>query len=330
MARFPKPFFRKPRKLWYVQIDGKQHNLGPDETAAFDEYHRLMRQPREQRSVRPESVAALIDQFLDWTEKHRAPDTYIWYQSRLQEFVRKWPDVLIHELKPYHVQQWIDGFDVASGTKRNYARSIMRCMTWCEEQGLIDRNPIRHFKKPRGGKREQVISPAEYQAILNCFKRQGMRDLLTFAWCTGARAAECLAIEKRHVDLANHRIVFPVNEEKMERAPRIIYLTENAEEIICRLNMQTAEGHLFRNCDGLPWSTEAINCAFCRVQKKLDVKYCLTAFRHSFAHRMLRSGVDALTVSVLMGHSDTTTLSRVYSHLTQAPDYLMTALKKGA
>lgn len=29
MAHYPKPFFRAPRGLWYVQIDGKQINLGP-------------------------------------------------------------------------------------------------------------------------------------------------------------------------------------------------------------------------------------------------------------------------------------------------------------
>jgi hypothetical protein len=29
MSHYPKPFFRKSRGLWYVQIADKQHNLGP-------------------------------------------------------------------------------------------------------------------------------------------------------------------------------------------------------------------------------------------------------------------------------------------------------------
>ena len=73
-----------------------------------------------------------------------------------------------------------------------------------------------------------------------------------------------------------------------------------------------------------------MNCWFIRLQKKLGVKYCLTSFRHSFTHRMLRNGVDALTVSILMGHADTTMVAKVYSHLTQASDYLLAALQKGA
>jgi integrase len=257
MARTPKPWFREDRQSWFVTIDGKRQNLGPDKTKAHQKFHELMSKPVQKRVVLPASVAVLVDQFLEWVQQHRAPDTYVWYQTRLQLFVRKWPDLLITELRPFHVQQWIDGYKVASGTKRNFARSIMRCMTWCEEQGLIDRSPIRFFKKPRGGKREQVISPAEYKAILGCFKRPFMRDLLTFAWETGARAAEILDIEDRHCDLINQRIIFPVDEEKMERAPRVIYLTETAERIIRRLMRQ---GKLFRNSDGLPWTTDAVNC----------------------------------------------------------------------
>ena len=87
MPHHPKPFYRKPRKLWYVQIDGKQHNLGPDREAAFRRYHELMREPKQTRGVAPKSVVGLINQFLDWCEKHRAPKTYEWYRQRLQLFI---------------------------------------------------------------------------------------------------------------------------------------------------------------------------------------------------------------------------------------------------
>jgi hypothetical protein len=62
-----------------------------------------MQEPKEHRRVVPEAVALLIDQFRDGTEKHRAPDTYRWYKDRLQAFVDRYPDLLIGQLKPYHV-----------------------------------------------------------------------------------------------------------------------------------------------------------------------------------------------------------------------------------
>ena len=304
-------------------------------------------------------------------------------------FARKYPDLLTKELKPIHVQQWIDGYGhLSSGSKRNHARAIVRCMAWAEEQGIIDRSPIARFKKPKGGVRQTVIAPEEYAAILDLIPSEPFRDLVAFAWETGARATECLAIEKRHVDLPAHRIVFPVEEEKMQRMPRIIYLTDAAEQIVRRLVLRHPEGPIFRNTNGLAWNTEAVNCAFValririglrvmkaegftlsddEVQRKIATlqsdhkvkgktvrktavelrkeakkklrnaaacartrKLCLTAFRHSFCHRLLKSGVDALTVSVLMGHADPSMIAKVYSHLSHAPQYLRDALQKAA
>ena len=46
MPKFPKPFFRTARKAWFVQLAGKQINLGPDRDAAFRRYHELMGRPK--------------------------------------------------------------------------------------------------------------------------------------------------------------------------------------------------------------------------------------------------------------------------------------------
>ena len=103
--RFPKPWYRPARGLWYVTLAGRQHNLGPDRKAAFARYKELTAQPAE-RKVCSDSVVIIVDAFLDWTFRHRAPRTYEWYQERLQEFVRSIPPGLsIVQFKPLHVQQ---------------------------------------------------------------------------------------------------------------------------------------------------------------------------------------------------------------------------------
>ncbi len=385
MPRQSKPWFRKDRNAWFVTIDGQRHNLGPNRKRATRKFHSLMAEP-QRRKVQTDLVAGVVDAFLDWCQKHRSHATYVWYQGELQLFVTRYPDLTVAELRPFHVQEWIDSYpNLSSGTKHNYCRAIVRAMNWAEEQGLTDRSPLSHFKKPRAGHRETVISPEEYERILSCVPNENFRDLLVFAWETGARAAECRAIEKRHVDLANARIVFPASEEKMHRIPRVIYLTEEAATIVRRLIRRT-HNRLFVNADGAPWTTEAVNCAFIQIQirmgkqvmrqkgmnvtraeaealvpelrphrvskgrriakmkaelveearrklrsrmaRQLAPKYCLTAFRHSWCHHALRRGLDALTVSILMGHADTGMVSRVYSHLSHAPDFLRQAAQK--
>jgi integrase len=386
MPHYPKPFFRKSRGLWYVQLDGMQHNLGPDRDAAFKAYRDLMAQPVAKPVVRGDHVAAVVDRFLDWVQKNRAPDTYIWYQTRLQLFVSRYPDLTVEQLRPIHVQEWIDGFDASPGTRRNYARAIQRAMRWAAQMGCIGANPIADFRKPRGGTRTTVLSREEFDELLSLARSDEFRELLRFAWETGARAAECLGVERRHVDLAGGRIVFPVEEAKMERAPRIIYLNDTALSIVRKLCVRNPQGKLFRNRSGEAWTTEAVNCAFVAVQHRLGrlrlkaekatlteeevssciaglkpmrtakgkavrktqielreearrklwnrkaaekaPKYCLTVLRHSWCQHALRRGLDALTVSVLMGHADCSMVTKVYSHLNYAPDYLREAVQK--
>ena len=384
MARTSKPWYRKDRKAWFVTIEGERHNLGPDRKFAHQQFHELMRRP-EKPAVQPSLLVALGDRFLDWVEKHRSAKTYIWYQSRLQLFTKRYPTLQADCLKPFHIQEWIDSFDLSSGSKRNYARAVTRCMNWCEEQGLIERSPLAHFKKPRGGKRDKVISADEYVAIRQQIRNDDFRDLVMFIWETGARAAECLAIEPRHVDHTNSRIVFPVSEEKMERAPRIIYLNASARGIVER-RMTAGGKNVFSNTAGAAWTTESVNCAFISLQIRLGMasikekglavsddevrefaatlqpqrkvrgktvakterellnearrkliyklaclhasKVCLTNFRHTWCHNALTSGLDALTVSMLMGHADPSMVARVYSHLNHAPDYLLKAVER--
>ena len=103
----PKPFYRKSRDTWYVEVDGRQINLGKDREAAFQRYHAIMAAPPE---VRPThaigtgeglKLTELFDRFLDWVKQHRSPDTYVWYQYRLQRFADRFPDLTMGQLRPY-------------------------------------------------------------------------------------------------------------------------------------------------------------------------------------------------------------------------------------
>ena len=86
MAKTPKPWLRKGRG-WFVTIGGKQHNLGRDKKAAFQEYYRLMQRSPERQRVSGASMAAIIDDFLEYLSKNRASDTYRWYRDLLQKFI---------------------------------------------------------------------------------------------------------------------------------------------------------------------------------------------------------------------------------------------------
>lgn len=271
MSHYPKPFFRKSRQLWYVQLNGRQFNLGPDRDEAFTRYHELMAKPEPK--VLPTTAAPLVvvlcDRFLDWVQLHRSAGTYQWYWWRLQKFVRKYPELTADELQPFHVQEWVDSLHVAATTQRNCIRAVKRSLRWAQQQGYIKTNPITELEAPSPERREVVIAEDEYQRLLEAIPDPAFYNLVVTSWETGCRPQESLRVEARHVDLKNQRWVFPKSESKTKRIARVVYLTDTAFEITARLVRTYPTGRLFRNSNGKPWTNYAVQCAFQRLRIRL-------------------------------------------------------------
>ena len=266
MARRPKPWFRG---AWFVTLGGTQHNLGPHKKQAFDLFYELMRQPHEEK-VDPRSLTGIIDAFLAWVEKHRSPDTFEWYRYRLQRFAEKHPTLPLGELRPFHAQKWVDSYAKLSVTsRRNYLRTIKRCLSWAVRQGYLDKNPLAALEVPSGERKEFAIAQEQYEELLSYCQEENFRNLVVITWETGCRPQELLRVEARHVDPANQRWVFPQKESKGKRAPRIVYLSEHAMKVTAKLMAANPTGELFRNSAGKPWTTDAVNCAFDRIQVRM-------------------------------------------------------------
>jgi integrase len=273
MPHYPKPFFKQTRQSWYIEIDRKQYKLGQcSEEEAWDRASELKKKLRANIKVCGESLVALIDAFLEWTQHRRSPDTYEWYRYRVERFARRYPELRASELTPQHVDEWVDSYpELSNGSKRNYIRSIQRVLSWSLRQGIIDRNPIAHMEKPKAGRRERIVRKEEFDDILSRARDDDLRDLLVATWETGCRPQESLVVEARHVDLENARWLFPASEAKTD-FPRFVYLTGRAMEITKRRMLRYPSGPLFRNSEGAPWTTEAVNCAFIRIQIRMGLR----------------------------------------------------------
>jgi integrase len=182
-------------------------------------------------------------------------------------------------------------------------------------------------EKPEPQDRDVVVSPEEYEKVLTLV-RGGFRDLLVMAWESGIRPQEIRVVEAKHLDFTHGRIVFPVKEFKGKKLPRVVYLPDEAFALARKLAAAYETGPIFRNADGVPWTRYAINCAFIRLQKKLGRKLHLGAFRKSFATEALKNGVDVVTTSHLLGHTNPAMLAKVYARMQHDPEYLRGQAKK--
>lgn len=129
-------------------------------------------------------------------------------------------------------------------------------------------------------------------------------------------------MEAHHIDIERGLVVFPASQAKGERYERVIYLTESAKKICQPLLTKNPDGPIFRNTRGRPWNKNAINSRFQRLKKKLSKRVFAYCIRHSFATQGLVDGVDSVTLSLLMGHADVSTLAKNYAHLSRRQDFL--------
>ena len=334
----PQPWFRPARNTWYVTIEGVQHNLQTaDQAEAIRRWHRLLGQSNDALQSDAASVASLLAAFADWAERHCSEATYGWYRRYLKSFVARVPaGLMVSQLKPFHVTQWLDGHPGwGDSSRRGAITALKRAFQWAVEEGYLVRSPVASLKKPAIPRRQTTLTREQRQLILREVSDDAFRDLLIAAEETGVRPQELRLVEARHVDLANRVWVFPPNEHKTGKKthqPRVVFLTDSAVELTKRRLALFAEGPLFRNARGEPWTCNAVRCRFRRLRNRLSTDLpadlCAYLYRHTYATEALQNGVDPITVAELMGHKDATMVSRVYQHVGMKREHMLAAARR--
>ena len=328
MPRPNKIWYWKARREWFVTIKGRRHRLGRNKKDAQLRFHQLMAAPDERRAVvDPDSAAAIIDEFLEWTKRNKKTETYKWYTKHCQTFIDHIGVVPIVDLTTNHVQKWIDSRDVSDGTKNGMWRAINRAFNWAVKQELIDRNPAVNVEKPGQQHRDDFVTEEEHRAVLDHTTDQAFKDLVTIAYECGPRPQELLRVEARHVEFDKSRWHFPPREGKKERR-RCVYLTRNAERITERLVKDFPDGPIFRNLRGTPWTPYSVNCRFKRLEGKVGRKLCLYLYRHAWVTRKLVAGVDSSVLKDLAGHADAQMINRVYGRVAEDHKFMLEQARK--
>ena len=317
MARTPKPWYRSERKAWFVTINCKRYNLGPNKSEAEKKFYQLMASP-----IQPDKITLyeLMDDFLEWTQKHRAERTYTFYKHHLNRFAAENKDMECSDMRPFHAQRWLDSKEWGGTYKGAFVRTLKRCFNWGVRQGYLTHNPIRFLDKPKENHRDTPVTREEYDIIFkHTMNTDSFHDVVVFSWETGARPQETLRFTGSQFDEKNKRIVM---ENPKARGPRwrIIHLNDTAFEVVKR--NPRPKGPVFRNRLGAPWTSNACSLRFGRIQNKVGRRVALYDFRHAYGTDMLKAGVDPVTVAELMGHTDVKMLMQVYQHLSQDIDYM--------
>jgi len=329
MGRTPKPWWWEERKGYYAFIHGSRRRLGTSLVEAKNTLKALLQQPQG-RPVSYDSVAIILDDFISWCTENRKPKTARGYEDFCQSFLDSFPHLKVFDLTSANVTVWLqDQKTWNSTTKRNAITALQRAFNWAVKNRGLERNPIRGMEKPEANRRTVVLTPQEFDAIIDNTKDAAFRELLIVSYDSGARPQEIKQMEARHIQIDKFRCVIPSEEAKGRQKARVIYFpTYRCQEIIKRRVQEHPEGKIFRNHRGRDWTASAIKCRFDRMEDKVGKRYNHYAFRHTFITRKLLAGVDSHIVASLSGHSDTKMLDTVYSHVAEDYSFMLKQAKK--
>jgi integrase len=336
MGRPPTIWFREYDGWYYTTHRGKRHKLARKKKDATRVFHALLaKSDEDQDEELPKrspllSFKRLADLYLDHCKREKDEKTFELQRHFLQSFcdfvkVRKAAD-----LKPSHVSEWLAMKPTWKHNSRVTARGILRsCLRWAVEEGLLARDPLPNMKVGQMYGRERILTADEKKKIIEAVRDQTFRDFVLFLEKTGARPySEASSVTAAMIDWDAGSITLAKHKNARKGKRRMIYFTEDVEEMLRRRVERYPEGPLFLTNRGIPFNNRNTHGRLRRLEKKLGIpRFNLYSYRHSYITDALAKGLTADVVAELVGNS-ARTISKYYAHLEQRQDVLRDAARR--
>ena len=162
--------------------------------------------------------------------------------------------------------------------------------------------------------RIRFLTDAEAQRLVNACPSD-LRALVRAALLTGARRGELAALIAADVNLKTAQIY--IAESKSDKPRHIPLNPEGLEHFREAITGKIGDQLVFTRSDGAAWGhnyhVRALKLACDGAKVKPMVSF--HELRHTYASHLAQAGVDLLTISKLLGHSDTRITAKHYAHL---------------
>jgi integrase len=346
MSRPKKPWFRKGRNAWYIELGGRQIKLadGPKnavtEALAWEEFRRLMVEIADNPPVdggNP-TVASICDEYLERNQSVLASSTLYENRLYLQKFCDRHGPRLVRDCIPYHLVTWVQEHPSwESKWTQSYAiRVVKRAFNWAAEMGLISENPFASVKPPRGQSKRRPIKPEEYKQLLDAAGEDSrLGEILRFLRLTGCRPGELRQLRWQDVHMESEFPAIVIEKHKTSSTqsvpmPRIIPILPELGLLLTTIaERQEHEKYVFVTSRRLPWARSSIQQSIRRIRRRIGLSddVVLYAIRHGVATSLVRNGNDLRTIADLLGHTNVRT-TELYIHSTDQLAALTEAMSR--
>jgi integrase len=233
------------------------------------------------------------------------------------------------------------GAGLAPRTVGHVHRLMHRVFGHAVKWGVITGNPVASAEPPRVQRTEiEILAPDEIKAVLHALRGRPLYPVAVLGLATGMRRGELVALRwcdvdmetgkvrvERSLEQTNAGLAFKAPKTKAGR--RVVSIPSSVvaelrrhwrqqQEHRLALGMGKAGGDdlVFTRMDGAPWPPDALTTDWARTVRALKLpKVTLHALRHTHVSQLIASGLDVVTVSRRIGHSNPTVTLGVYAHL---------------
>lgn len=283
---------------------------------------------KELRKSRPDRYT--IDEGLkDWLQRVQSRcqlSTLRDYESAIYyHLIPKFGDLAIGELTALKIKEWLADLPCSNKRKNNILIPLRQLYDEMYHDEIIDKNPLTRVKNLSLQTREpQPFTPDEIGIILNELTGQ-KKNLIQFAFWSGLRTSELIALRWQDVDLEQNCIHVRVAKvrnhlkgTKTKSGERTVVLQSQAREAL--LNQQKFTGKINETVfhdprTDKPWNDDQAirRNVWTPTLKRLGIKYRNPyQTRHTFASAMLSRGNNPLWVAQQMGHKDWGQIRKTY------------------
>ncbi|WP_294754447.1 tyrosine-type recombinase/integrase [uncultured Ruminococcus sp.] len=262
--------------------------------------------------------------------------------------------IRIDKMNPRQIQAFINSLASKGANQRNgnplspktikhYYSLISEVFTFAEKMDVVSQNPCKKVSIPKGQyKEKEIYSPAEIQKILNLLENEPIKYQVFFTLMiySGFRRGEMLGLEWKDVNFESSIISIRrtsnytsmkgtyTDTTKTRRSQRTLKFPEHIMSLLKKYKSEQAEhafkcgdkwienDRLFTKWNGEPMYNGQPYSWFEGFCEKNDIPFRgIHCFRHTFASLLVNQGVDIVTVSGALGHSEVSTTSNIYCHM---------------
>lgn len=300
--KYAKHFPNSPRAAWFGERGGEGMTVGQ----LLDRWMAGASSGRLSKTGRPLSKAGRMS-----------------YESAIRVHLGpRFGAYAIDNLSADQVRLFLADLDVAPKTENNILTPLRQAYRWAFDEGLIESNPLDRVRAATVERRDpDPFTVEEIRAILEACTEPQHRSLFQFAFATGLRPSEYIALEwpdvdwdERIVRVVRARVRGEIKPPKTAAGRRKVDLFELAMAALTK-HAQTF-GVVFLDPEtGQPWPDDApIRRAWTAILKRAGVRYrCPYQTRHTFACMMLSAGEDPTYIAYLLGHADWAMIRKVYA-----------------